>query len=434
MTQPPSSPLDQLVQSHPLPTWRLPAWIVLAFFASFLIWATQARLDEVSTALGEVAPEGRTKVIQHLEGGIITELFVQEGDSVDEGAPLVRLALPTTSMNRAELSVRLDALRLTQARLRAEADGTALSFPPDEALRRPELLNTEREAHEARLKELDSSLKVLVEQKKQRANEVQELTAQLDAARSNLKIAQERYAISSSLLKDGLTHRMGHLEIAASIENLKGQIQALEPAIERTRAAIGETEERERETLLSFRRSALEMSGQAEQEIASLTEMMTRADDQQGRTLITAPTKGVVKNVKHNSVGGVVNPGEAILELVPVEDTLIINARLNPMDRGYVTEGQKATVKVTTFDYARYGGLEGEVTLVAPDTTIDDNGQAYYRVRVQTSKTYLGDQPGDYEIKPGMQAMVDIHTGTRSVMEYLVKPVLKLRHEAFRER
>ncbi|MCF8479305.1 MAG: HlyD family type I secretion periplasmic adaptor subunit [Rhodospirillum sp.] len=433
-TGPKVSPLETLRQSHPLPTWRRFAWTVMALFGAFLIWASQAQLDEVATAPGEVAPEGKTKIIQHLEGGIITEIFVQEGDSVTAGAPLVRLTLPTTSMNREEIVARLDALRLSQARLAAEAEGTTLSFPPEIAERRPELVKTEREAHEARLKELGSSLKVLVTQKTQRQNEAKELEAQLTAARANLEITQERYGISANLMKDGLTNRMNHLEIAGALTDLKGQIQALEPAIERAKAAIGETEERERETLFSFRREALEMTGQAEQEISRLTEMMTRANDQQGRTLITAPTKGVVKNVKHSTIGGVINPGEAIMEIVPVEDTLIVNARLSPMDRGYVTEGQKATVKVSTFDYARYGGLEGTVTLVAPDTTIDDKGQAFYRVQVRTRETHLGDKAGEYEIKPGMEAIVDIHTGERTVMEFLVKPVLKLRHEAFRER
>lgn len=434
----PASPLapslETLVERHPLPTWKGPARLVMLLFASLLIWSSQAQLDEVSIAPGEVMPEGKTKIIQHLEGGIVTDLYVGEGDSVEEGAPLLRLALPTTSMSRPEIEARLDGLRLTLARLNAEAADTALAFPADVASRRPDLAKTEDAVHRARLSELESSLKVLREQKTQRLNEGRELRAQLDSARSNLAITQKRYDISASLLRDGLTHQMAHLDIAAQIQDLKGRMEALAPALERSEAAINETLEREREAALSFRREAREHIGEVEREMVQLTERLTRAEDQDQRTLIRSPAKGVVKNIKHTTHGAVVNPGEPILEIVPVEDVLIVSARLNPVDRGYVHEGQAATVKVTTFDYARYGGLEGTVTQVAPDTTIDDKGLAYYRVLVRTEKTWLGDARGQYDIKPGMEAVVDIHTGTRSVLDYLIRPVLKLRHEAFRER
>ncbi|GEO83011.1 HlyD family type I secretion periplasmic adaptor subunit [Pararhodospirillum oryzae] len=426
--------LDGLLARHPLPTWKGPARVVMVLLAVLIGWASQARLDEVATAPGEVVPEGKTKIIQHLEGGILTDLYVEEGDAVEEGAPLIRLALSTTSMSRPEIEARLDGLALTLARLRAEADGGPLAFPSDVAARRPVLAANESATHQARLSELQSTLKVLAEQKVQRSNEVQELQAQLEAAKASLAITQKRFNISAGLLRDGLTHQLAHLEISAQLEDLKGKIDALTPAIARTEAALGEVLERERETALSFRREARENIGDVEREIVQLKDRLSRAEDQDERTLIRSPAKGIVKNIKHTTHGAVINPGEPIMEIVPVEDVLVVAARLNPVDRGYVTEGQKATVKVTTYDYARYGGLDGTVTLVAPDTTVDEKGLAYYRVMVRTEKTYLGATAGQYEIKPGMEAIVDIHTGTRTVVEYLVRPVLKLRHEAFRER
>ncbi len=426
--------LDQLMVSHPLPTWRPFAWIVMLLFASFVLWAWQAQLDEVSVAPGEVVPQGNVKIIQHLEGGIITELFVDEGDAVKAGAPLVRLALPTTAMNREELLVRLDGLRLTKARLQAEASSEPLAFPEEEGGRRPELVETERRAFEARMTELESTLDVLREQRVQKEKEMQELHARLTAASKSLEISEERFRISQGLLRDGLTHRLAHLDISAQIESFRGEIESLGPAIEQAEAAIKETTQREREIQLGFRREALEGLGEVERQIAATLEQMVRADDQQGRTLIRSPNDGVVKNIKHTTLGGVVGPAEPIMEIVPVEDTLIIAARLDPMDRGYVTAGQNATVKISTYDYARYGGLEGTVSLVAPDTTIDEEGKAHYRVLVATDKAYLGEEEGEYPIRPGMQATVDIHTGNRSVLDYLIRPVLKMRHEAFRER
>jgi len=163
-------------------------------------------------------------------------------------------------------------------------------------------------------------------------------------------------------------------------------------------------------------------------------EVLKRATEQGSRAEIKSPIGGVVKNMRFNTIGGVINPGEPVLEIVPTGENLVVQTRLNPTDRGYVTEGQDAPVKISAYDYARYGGLEGTVILVAPNTSLDENGQHYFRVVVQTERNYLGSIEGSLSIVPGMQATVQIHTGQKSVMDYLVKPVLKLRDEAFRER
>ena len=174
--------------------------------------------------------------------------------------------------------------------------------------------------------------------------------------------------------------------------------------------------------------------GKTEQEIARIREVLKRATEQGSRAEIKSPVAGVVKNLRFNTIGGVIKPGEPILEIVPTGENLVVQSRLNPTDRGYVSEGQKATVKISTYDFARYGGLNGTVIQVAPDTSMDENGQPYFRVVVQTNKNYLGREEGSLPIVPGMQATVDIHTGKKSVIDYLIRPVLKLKHEAFRER
>jgi adhesin transport system membrane fusion protein len=205
-------------------------------------------------------------------------------------------------------------------------------------------------------------------------------------------------------------------------------------SLPRARAAVSEVTQRLRESEIKFRREAQDELAKTDQEIARVKELLERATEQGVRAVIRSPNDGIVKNMRYNTIGGVVKPGEPILEIVPTGDNLVVESKLNPTDRGYVTRGQRALVKVSTYDYARYGGLEGRVILVAPDSTTDQKGNIYFRVVVQPEKTYLGRQSGDLPISPGMQATVDIHTGTKSVMEYLVKPVLKLRHEAFRER
>lgn len=433
--KPRSSPrLEALMHSNPLPGWRLAAWPVMLLLAIGLLWANFATLDEVAVATGEVVPQGRVKVIQHLEGGIVEGLFVSEGDTVREGQSLLQLDLASSGTNQEELQVRLDSMLLTKARLEAEAEGTPLQFDEEVSARRPAIVAAQRQAYEARKRELASTLTVLREQLKQRELEVQELQAKRQAVERNFNLASERLKMSSSLLAEGLTAKMEHLELEAEVENLDGEMRSLAPQLPKSEAAIEEARQRYAETENRFRREAQDELGRVEEQLARTRELLQQATEQGLRTEIKSPIDGVVKNMRYNTIGGVVKAGEPIMEIVPTGDQLVVEAKLSPVDRGYVAEGQRAMVKISTYDFARYGGLQGQVLRVAPDSSTDENGAPFFRVIVQTDKNYLGQAEGDLPITPGMQATVDIHTGKKSVMDYLVKPVLKLKHEAFRER
>ena len=429
-----SEKLDMLLQQNPLPGWRLVAWPVMILLFAGIAWANFATLDEVAIATGEVVPAGRVKVVQHLEGGIIQEIYVTEGDTVREGQTLLQLDLASSGTNREELQVRVDSERLIKARLEAEAEGKELVFPEDVAQRRPAIVSAQRQAYEARRRELASTVQVMREQVKQRELEVEELQARARAVESNYKLASERLKMSKSLLSEGLTAKMEHLQLEAEVENLDGEMKSLRPALPKAQAAVEEARQRLQETESRFRREAQDQLGKVEENIARVRELLNEADEQGFRAEIKSSINGVVKNMRYNAVGNVVKPGEPIMEIVPTGDNLVVEAKLNPVDRGYVAEGQAATVKISTYDFTRYGGLKGEVIRVAPDSSTDEDGAPYFRVVVQTDKNYLGKVDGDLPITPGMQAIVDIHTGEKSVMDYLVKPVLKLRHEAFRER
>ena len=429
-----SERLDELLNSHPMPTWRVFAWPVMSMLLLLVTWAFFAELDEVAVSIGEVVPQGKVRVIQHLEGGIVEQLFVTEGDTIKEGDTLIQLDQSSTGTNKEELSVRLDSQLLVRRRLEAEAEGKKLAFPPDIAAKRPTLAASQRQAYEARARELVSTLNVMKEQVKQRELEIQELGARTKAVMRNYKLASERLKMSASLLTEGLTAKIDHLELEAEVESLDGEVQSLKPALPKARAAVEEAKQRLEEGQIRFRREAREELGKTEQEIARILELLKRATEQGSRAEIKSPVAGVVKNLRFNTIGGVIKPGEPILEIVPTGENLVVQSRLNPTDRGYVSEGQKATVKISTYDFARYGGLDGSVIQVAPDTSLDENGQPYFRVVVQTDKNYLGREEGSLPIVPGMQATVDIHTGKKSVIDYLIRPVLKLKHEAFRER
>jgi len=429
-----SAKLDALLVEHPLPSWRLFAWPIMILLAVLVGWSYFAKLDEVAVANGEVVPQGKVKTVQHLEGGIVQEIFVADGDTVKEGDSLVQLDLASGGTNLDELQVRLDSELLVRARLVAEAEGGELAFPQDVAGRRPTLVAAQRQAFEARRRELASTLDVMREQVKQKQLETEELNAKRTAVSRNFNLAKERLKMSKSLLAEGLTAKMEHLELEAEVENLDGELRSLEPSIPKAKAAVQEARQRLRESEIRFRREAQDELGKVEQNVARIQELLLEAQEQGSRAEIKSPIDGVVKNMQYNTIGGVVRPGEPILEIVPTSDNLVVEAKLNPTERGFIRAGQKSVVKISTYDFARYGGLDGEVVRVSPDTSTDENGAPFFKVVVRTDRNYLGRDESDLPITPGMQATVDIHTGQKSVFDYLVRPVLKLRHEAFRER
>jgi len=426
--------IDEFVAGNPLPGRRAVANLIMLLVSGVLIWAYFARLDEVSSAPGEVIPQGQVKVIQHLEGGIISAISVVEGQPVSKGSPLVRLELGLNSANTAEIRLQIDGLTAKRERLMAEANGKPLRFSEKLVKAVPDLVRSERATFEGRRRQMNSTLEVLRARTKQRALEVAELKSTLKGREANLKLLNRRFEMSKSLLENNLVPKMEHLALESELESLRTTIAELESSLPKVRAALAEAREREQAEELNFRRSVIEEIGQVELAIAQNRELLARADEQVRRTSITSPIDGVVKNLRYHTIGGVVRPGEAIMEIVPSREMLVVETKLNPVDVGYVRPGQPAVVKLLTYDFVRYGGLDGKVINVAADSSVERDGRPYFRVVVQTDKPYLGDRPGQLPITPGMQAIVDIHTGSKTVLDYLITPVLKLKAEAFRER
>jgi membrane fusion protein, adhesin transport system len=428
------SKLDDLMDNNPVPGWRVVAYLIIFLLTAGIIWSYFTQLEEVAVAQGVVVPAGQIKNIQHLEGGIIQAINVSSGDRVTEGQELLQLVLGTQNLNREEVQAKIDGLQLQRARLEAEAKGEDLRLPQDIAARQRDIANSERRTYAGRRNELESTLRGLEGQVKERDLEVQEFQAQQASLERELGRLGEKFKISQGLLKDGLTTRVEHLEIEQEIEKLKGQIEVIQVAVPRTRAALEGARERLKEERLKFQSGANAELGRIDQELARAREQLQQASRQADRTIITSPIDGIIKKLNVNTLGGVVQPGEIIMEIVPSGQALLIEAKLDPKERGFIEEGLTALVKVSTYDFVRYGGLDGTVTQIAPDATVDDKGNSFYKVVVETDKNYLGSSESEFPILPGMVASVDIKTGTRSVAEFIVRPVLKLRSEGFRER
>jgi adhesin transport system membrane fusion protein len=410
------------------------ARIAMLLVICFVLWANFARLNEVASAPGEVVPQGNVKVIQHLEGGIIQRIHVKEGTTVKAGTALVSLDLGAGGLNPAELRAQLDAMLLKRARLVAEAEGRKLTFDAAIVKRHADVAQSERRAFRARQRELASALGTLREQVVQREREVRELAAKRTTIANDLTLARRAFAMSRSLVVQGLTSKLEHLERLRLVKRLEGELAVLEESVPKAQAALKEGLGRLKEVTLRYRRTASEQQAQLAGEIARTQVLYTRATEQKRRTEIKSPISGVVKNLRYHTIGGVVKAGEPIMQIVPTDDSLVIEARLSPTDRGYVMVGQAAIVKISTYEYIRYGGLEGSVSHIAADTNDARGDNPYFRVIIKTKRAFLDEGGVKLPITPGMQATVDIRTGERTVMHYLLKPVLKLKSEAFRER
>ncbi len=328
----------------------------MAIIAGFLAWGWFAELDEVAVAPGKIVPKGQVKVIQHLEGGIIEKINVAEGQKVTVNAPLVQLSLGVSATNRDEVEIETNSLLLKKARLEAEATGTEPVFPKGIAARYDGMVSAERKAFESRKRQWRSNQAIYREQTTQKRHAIQESSARLKGVRSKLELAESRLAMSADLLKSKLVPKMEHLQLRDEVTSLKAEIDELTKRLPKLRAAHAEAKEREHTGLINFQRAAIEELAEVELAIARNRELITKISDQSSRREIRSPIDGIVKNLRYHTVGGVVKPGEPIMEIVPSDENLIVEVNLNPVDVGYVRVGQPAVVKVTSYDFVRYGG------------------------------------------------------------------------------
>ncbi len=426
--------IDDLLQRDRRDRHILAPWLAAIFIVTAVIWANFARLDEVASASGRVVPVGQVKVIQHLEGGIVEKLLVVDGRKVKAGDALIELNLGLNKLNYDEVRVQLDGLQLSRARLLSMANEKPLELPPALAKKYSDLARNERQLYRQSKRELESRLAGIGDRAAQRDREIREYQAQAAAVRQDLRLAREKVAIAEALRKDKLISKMEYLKLEQEVQRLRGQLSILWQSVAKARAAGSEVSQTRREVIARFKRELNEDLNRNEREIARLKERLRAAGQQADRAVIRSPIDGIVQNLKYHTIGGVVRPGDPVMEIVPLSEKMIVEMLLNPVDRGYVKVGQSATVKVTSYDFIRYGSLTGKVVRIAADTNISDQGQAYYKVVVETTSDFKGPDGQPLPIEPGMETMVDINTGDRTVLQYLIRPVLKLKSEAFRER
>lgn len=417
------------------PASKILFWTLISLLCVFFLWAAIGHVDEVTRGVGQVIPSSRQQVIQNLEGGIIAEIMVNEGTVVEAGQPLVRIDDTGFASTLGEREARYLTLLAVIARLEAEVDGkTDIDFPAEVTEKAPDIVKDALQVHSARMEEINANLNVIKRQIEQKQQELRELQNKAEQDKRNYKLAQEEYEITAPLEAQGVVSKVEILRLERQVNDLRGETEQTELAIPRARLAIRELqsklEESRNKLVRESRAEMLEKKDEAER----IRNTLTAVADQVDRTIVRSPVKGVVKQMFVSTVGGVVQPGMEIAEVIPLDDSLLVEAQVRPQDVAFIHPGQPASVKLTAYDYSIYGGLKAELVNISADTITDEEGNTFYKIRVRTDKNYLGTEERPLPIIPGMVAQVDIMTGKRSVLHYLLKPFNKARQGAFRER
>ncbi len=427
--------VEAALHQGPRPFAHILLFTVAGLFVAFVIWASFAEIDEVTRGQGRVIPSQQMQVVQSLEGGIVAETLVHEGDRVQQGQVLLRIDATNFASRVGELTSQHQQLTGQIARLRTEVAGDDdIAFPQDLVDHAPQVANAERSLFTARRNQLQSQLTILRQQAEQREQELSQLRATEVQQTGSLALARQELGVYAGLSR-GIVPQTEVLRARRQVNDLEGQLQTTRAAIPRAESAIREAHQRIEDQYLQFRSEAQAELNQRTAELAVIEETLRAARDRVARTDVRSPVNGVINRVHVTTVGQVVQPGGNLVEIVPIEDSLLIEARIRPSDVAFLHPGQEATVKITAYDFSIYGGLHGVLERISPDTITDqETGESFYRITVRTEQTHLGTDDHPLPIIPGMVASVDILTGHRTILQYLLKPLLRARSEALRER
>jgi adhesin transport system membrane fusion protein len=411
---------------------------VFLFLVIGVIWANWAILDEVTNGEGRVIPSQQIQVVQNLEGGIVRKIEVHEGEMVSAGQILLQIDNSTFVSSLGELKAKEKGLQAAVARLQSEAHQRPLNFPPTLIAESRDIAERERSLYMARQGELQAQISILEQQVMQKQQELADLKSRELSLAKGVDLLQQQFEITKPLVDQGVVPKMEFLKLQGSLNDSTRELDSIRLTIPRAESALREANRRIEERYLGFRADAQKELTQKQTDLSAVRESIFAARDRVLRTEVRSPVRGIVKQVLVSTVGGVVRPGMDLIEVVPIDDTLLVEAKVRPQDIAFIRPNQKAIVKITAYDFSIYGGLDAKVERISADTITekDANGKStsYYKIVVRTGKNYLGTRDKPLPIIPGMVATVDILTGKKSVLDYMLKPVLKVRERALRER
>jgi adhesin transport system membrane fusion protein len=431
---------------------RIMLWVMVAFFICAIVWAAWAEIDKVTVGQGKVVPSSQVQVIQNLEGGLVKEILVREGDSVIRGQQLLliddtRFKSDFREREQQVLNLTASVLQLSASltsviidesksgndwRETVTLDTNKLAYPPTFEENNKSLVSRQRAEYRQDLNELRNELSVIDQQVRQKQQDLVEMQARVRNLRNGYNLARDELNITKPLADEGVVPKVELLKLQRQVNDTRRELTSTELKLPALRSAIEEAKLSRIDIAQKFRSEQQEKLNEAQDRLSSMTESAVGLEDRVNRTVVVSPVNGTVKTLNVNTVGGVIQPGMDIVEIVPTEDTLLVEAKIAPQDIAFLRPELHAIVKFSAYDFTKYGGLDGTLEHISADTTQDEEGNSFYIVRVRTEKTSFGHDE-TLPIIPGMTASVDIITGKRTVLDYLLKPIISAQNNALKE-
>lgn len=415
---------------------QLLLWVIAAFIVIMLTWASLAIVDEFTRAEGKIVPSSDLQVVQNLEGGILADLMVSVGDVVDRGQPLLQIDDTIFASTYRERSLQAEQYIVKAARLRAEANSSDfdLELSKLKGVRNSALVISERALYDSRKEEHLSELEILNQKASQKYQELSSAKVNRQSLSDSYKFLKQELNFTRPLVADGAVSRVELLRLERQANDLKGELGQAAILIPQLESAYIEVKKNVETHAQSFASESREELNEIMSELGRIQQSNEALEDRVERTIVRSPMKGTVKQLKVNTIGGIIQPGMDLVEIVPFDDSLLVDARVLPSDIAFIHPEQHATVKFTAYDFSIHGSLSAKVVHISPDTIVDEEGVSYYQVRLQTEDNHLGNEDEPLPIIPGMTVQVDILTGKKTILDYILKPILKTKELAFRER
>lgn len=429
------SSLSQAALEKPTHKSQIIVWIILLVIVWLIYWASVAELDKIVRGEGKVVPSSKIQIIQNLEGGIVEELFIQTGDMVKKGQVLIKLDNTQFASSFGESELKEAELLSKAQRLAAEAFDKPfeVNLEAEMESNTKNLYQREYQLYQARQKQIKTTDRILVEQIEQKKLELQDAYSQQKQLTRSLNLLRKEVSFMKPLVKQGIASQVDLLKLEREENDALSELKAIQFSIPRIKSAIAEARGKRIDAQETFANEAHEELNKVLAEKEQLKQSISALQDRVDRTDIKSPVNGTVKQMFVNTIGGVVQPGSDIVEIVPDDDSLVLETKIQPADIGFIYAGLKAKVKFTAYDFAIYGGLDGTVKQISADTITDEEGKSFYVARIETDKNHLGTESSPLYLLPGMTASIDVIVGKHTVLDYILKPIIKARDTALRE-
>lgn len=426
--------LEAAVRLKPSATSNLMLISIAGLILILLVWMTFSNIDEITHGEGQVVPTSEIQVVQSLEGGVLKELLVTEGQTVKKGEVLMRISDVAFASEEQGTQAQQESLLIKRVRLEAEANGKDFVIPPELIAKAPDIARNEESLYKSRQRELDSAKAILNDKISSASAQISEIGAKVARLSESRKLVQQELEITRKMVEQRAVPKLDEIRLNRELNDISGQINEVAEERQGLQADLGAAQKERDDQENKFRSQALGELNDVQTQLSQLGSSLTALGDRVSRSELRSPVDGVVNKVMLKTVGGVVEPAMKLVEIVPADDKLKIIARVPPSEIAFLHPGQNVKVKISAYDPQRYGALDGELVRIGANSVRDNEGNIFFEIEVRTDKNHLGDEASPLRITPGMVAQTEIITGDRSILAYLMKPVLRAKDRALTER